>query len=171
MPQAVVWTAAVPFLTVLDAADPGPRCCRLLSSENSSWLADGHLLPVLSRGLSSRLPFPEEKERARASKEVSKHSGIFSSSHKNQSYYMRVSLLEPHLIFSSVVSDSLWPHGLQHARPPCLSPTPRACSNSQPSSQWCHPTISSSFVPFSSHLQFFPASRSFPMSQFLASGD
>ena len=105
MPQAVVWTAAVPFLTVLDAADPGPRCCRLLSSENSSWLADGHLLPVLSCGLSSRLPFPEEKERTRASKEVSKHSGIFSSSHKNQSYYMRVSLLEPHLIFSSVAQS------------------------------------------------------------------
>ena len=49
----------------------------------------------------------------------------------------------------SVVSDSLWPHGLQHARPPCPSPTPRACSNSCPLSQWCHPTISSSVVPFS----------------------
>ena len=71
---------------------------------------------------------------------------------------------------SSAMSDSLWPHGLQHARPPCLSPTPGACSNSCPWSQWCHPTISSSVIPSSSHLQFFPASGSFPMSQFFAAG-
>ena len=70
----------------------------------------------------------------------------------------------------SVVSDSLWPHGLQHARPPCPSPTPRVYSNSCPSRQWCHPTISSSAVPFSSCLQSFPASGSSPMSQFFASG-
>ena len=69
----------------------------------------------------------------------------------------------------SVVSDFLQPHGLQHARPPCPSPTPGACSNSCPSSQWYHPTISSSVVPFSSHLQSFPASGSFPRSQFFAS--
>ena len=69
----------------------------------------------------------------------------------------------------SVVSDSLWPHGPQHARPPCPAPTPGAYSNSSPSCQWCHPTISSSVVPFSSHLQSFPASGSFPMSQFFAS--
>ena len=55
----------------------------------------------------------------------------------------------------SVVSDSLWPHGLQHARPPCPSPTPGAYSNSCPLSQWCHPAISSSVIPFSSHLQSF----------------
>ena len=70
----------------------------------------------------------------------------------------------------SVVSNSLWPHGLQHARPPCPSPTPWACSNSCPSSQWCHPTISPSVNPFSSCLQSFPTSGSFPMSQFFASG-
>ena len=70
----------------------------------------------------------------------------------------------------SVVSNSLWPHGLQLARPPCLSPTPRACSMSYPSSQWCHPTISSSVVPLSPCLQSFPASASFPMSQFFTSG-
>ena len=68
------------------------------------------------------------------------------------------------------MSDSLWPHGLQHARLPCPSPTPRACSNSCPLSQWCHPTISSSVVPFSSCLQSFPASGSFPMSQLFSSG-
>ena len=71
----------------------------------------------------------------------------------------------------AVVSDSLWPHGLQHARPPCPSPTPRGCSNLCPLSWWCHPTISSSVIPFSSHLQSFPASGSFPMSQFFTSGD
>ena len=69
----------------------------------------------------------------------------------------------------SVVSDSLWPHELQHIRLPCPSPTPRACSISCPSSQWCHQTISSSVIPFSSRLQSFPASTSFPMSQFFAS--
>ena len=61
----------------------------------------------------------------------------------------------------SVMSDSLWPHGLQHARLPCPSPIPGACSNSCQSSQWCHPTISSSVIPFSSRLQSFPASGSF----------
>ena len=70
---------------------------------------------------------------------------------------------------SSVMSDSLQPYGLQHARLPCPSPTPGACSNSCPSSWWCHPTISSFVVPFSSCLQSFPASGSFPMSQFFAS--
>jgi len=72
--------------------------------------------------------------------------------------------------FSSVVRCArLWPHGLKHARLPFPSPTPRACSNSCPSSQWCHLTISSSVVPISC-LQSFPESGSFPMSQFFASG-
>ena len=75
------------------------------------------------------------------------------------------------LLFSlSVVSDSLWPPGLQHTRLPCPSPSPRACSNSSPLSQWCHPTISSSVVPFSSCLQSFPTSESFLMSQLFTSG-
>ena len=69
----------------------------------------------------------------------------------------------------SVLSNSLQPHWL-HARLPCPSPTPRAYSNSCPLSWWCHPTISSSVVPFSSHLQSFPASGSFQMSQFFTSG-
>ena len=68
------------------------------------------------------------------------------------------------------MSDSLQPHGLQHARLPCPSLSPGACSNSCALSQWCHPTISSSLTCFSSCLQSFPASRSFPMSQFSASG-
>ena len=78
----------------------------------------------------------------------------------------------PHIIvqFSrSVVSDSLWPQGLQHTRPPCPLPTSGVYSNSHPSSGWCHPTISSSVMPLSSPLQSFPASGSFPMSQFFSS--
>ena len=67
-------------------------------------------------------------------------------------------------ISHSVVSDSLRPHESQHARPPCPSPTPRVHWDSRPSSQWCHPTISSSVVPFSSCPQSLPASKSFPMS-------
>ena len=70
----------------------------------------------------------------------------------------------------SVVSDSLPPHGLQHAMLPCPSPTPRTCSNSCPLSQWCHLTISSSVRPFSSCLQSFPAAESFQMSQSFTSG-
>ena len=80
------------------------------------------------------------------------------------------------LVFSSVqfscsvVSDSLWRHGLQHARPPCLSLTPRVYPNSCPLSQWCHPTISSSVIPFSFCPQSFSASGSFEMSQLFTSG-
>ena len=70
----------------------------------------------------------------------------------------------------SVMSDSLRPHGLQHTRPPCPPSTPGAYSNSCPLSQWCHPAIPSSVVPFSSRLLSFPALGSFPMSQFFASG-
>ena len=70
----------------------------------------------------------------------------------------------------SVVSDSLRPHGLQHSRSPCPSPTSRVYSNSCPLSWWCHPTISFSVVPFSSHLQSFPPSGSFQMSQLFTSG-
>ena len=70
----------------------------------------------------------------------------------------------------SVMSNSLWPHELQHARPPCPSPTPGVYLNSCPLSRWCHPTISSSVIPFSSCLLSFPASGSFPMSQFFTSG-
>ena len=70
----------------------------------------------------------------------------------------------------SVVSDSLWPHESQHARPPCPSQTPRVYSNSHPLSQWCHPAISSSVIPFSSCPQSLPASGSFQMNQLFAWG-
>ena len=68
------------------------------------------------------------------------------------------------------MSDSFWPHGLQHTRLPCPSPTPKMCSNSCPSSWWYHPTTSSSVFPFSSCLQSFPTSESFPMGQIFTSG-
>ena len=70
----------------------------------------------------------------------------------------------------STMSDSLWSHGLQHARPPCPSPSPRVCSNSCPLSRWCHPNIPSSAIPFSFRLQSFPSSGSFLMCQFLTLG-
>ena len=80
-------------------------------------------------------------------------------------------IIQPSVQFTcSVVSDSLRPHGLQHARLPCPSPTPEAWSNSCPLSWWCYPTISSSVIPFSSCLHSFPASGSFPMGQFFTSG-
>ena len=68
------------------------------------------------------------------------------------------------------MSDSLWPHGLHHVRPPCPSQSPKVCSNSCPLSQWCQPTISSSVVPFSFCPQSFPASGSFPVSWLFTSG-
>jgi len=75
------------------------------------------------------------------------------------------------LLSHSAVSHSLLPYGLQHARLPCPLLSPRSCSNSCPLSWWCHPIISSSVLPFSSCLQSFPASGSFPMSQLFTSGD
>ena len=86
--------------------------------------------------------------------------------------YMPTSKLGVFFLLSghSVMSDSLWLHEPQHARPPCPSPSPGACSDPCPLSRWCHSTISSSVVPFSSRLQSFPASGSFLMSQLFTSG-
>ena len=83
----------------------------------------------------------------------------------SEQYYQFISVQ----LSGSVMSETLWRHGLQHTRLPCPSPTPKACSKSYPSSQWCHPTISSSVVPFSSCLQSFPASGSFPVSHLFTS--
>ena len=98
---------------------------------------------------------------------------LISFSYKDSHY---IGLMPTSIIFSSVkfscsvMSDSLWPHELQHTRPPCPSPTPGVQSNSRPSSQWCHPAISSSVVLFSSCPQSLPASEPFPMSQLFAWG-
>ena len=87
---------------------------------------------------------------------------VYQSTANQENHTNRIFLL---LFSHSVMSNSLGHHGLEHARLPCPSSTPRACSNSCPLSQWCHPTISSSAVPFSSRLQSFPASGSFLMRQ------
>ena len=92
--------------------------------------------------------------------------GVFSCAERYLCCLGRILIQFSH----SVMSDSLWPHGLQHARFPCPSPTPRACTNLCPWSWWCHPIISLSIVLFSSSLQSFPASGSLPVSQFFTSG-
>ena len=106
---------------------------------------------------------------------LSRHEGRMTPRERPQSVlafsFCKLCLLPPEPQFSrSVGSDSLRPHGLQHARLPCPSPTPGACSNSCPSNGWCHPTISSFVVSFSPCLQSFPASGYFQMSQFFSSG-
>ena len=102
---------------------------------------------------------------------------ILISLHPKYRMYSEGTIINPKLYFlhlssvqfsRSVVSDSLWPHESQHARPPCPSPTPGVHSESRLSSQWCHPAISSSVVSFSSYPQSLPASQSFPMSQLFA---
>ena len=101
---------------------------------------------------------------------------IVHFSHFSAFFWSQWIFLEVYFIFSSVqfsrsaMSDSLWPHELQHARPPCPSPTPGVHPNSCASSRWCHPAISSSVIPFSSRPQSLPASWSFPASQLFAWG-
>ena len=99
-----------------------------------------------------------------ATTEFSKFAGILSAALSQHHLFSSVQSLSSVQFSHSVVSDSLRPHESQHARPPCPSPTPRVHSNSHPSSQWCHPAISSSVVPFFSCPQTLPASKSFPMS-------
>ena len=101
-------------------------------------------------------------------KDSSPRSGLFSRPLLGQQFFSFLLFFQ----FSySVMSDSMLPHEVQHARLPCPSPpTPGVCSSSCPLSRWCHPTISSSVDPFSSRLQSFPASGSFLMSQFFVSG-
>ena len=96
-------------------------------------------------------------------------AGIYESAWGSEVVSRSVQI-RSHQISRSVVSNSLQPHESQHGRPPCPSPTPGVHSDSRPSSQWCHPAISSSVVPFSSCPQFLPALESFPMSQLFAWG-
>ena len=101
---------------------------------------------------------------------VLRNTVLFSEFDPEDAFIKSFSVIHSVQFSHSVMSDSLQPHGPQHSRLPCPSPTPGAYSNSRPSSRWCHPTISSSVIPFSFHLQSFPASGYFPMSQFFASG-
>ena len=103
-------------------------------------------------------------KRLKGSSMAPQHTNQYVPTYENISYLGSVQFSR------SVVSDSLWPHGPQHARPPCPSPTPRVHSNPCPLSQWCHPAISSSVIPFSSRPQSLPASESFPMSQLFTWG-
>ena len=101
--------------------------------------------------------------------------GLFQALYSVPLIYLSILVPVPHCLDSvqfsrSVMSNFLQPHGLQHSRHPCPSATPGVYPNSCPSSQWCHPTISSSVVPFAFCLQSFPASGSFLVSQFFASG-
>ena len=123
------------------------ECCRLLPRHGSPF--------VITHLLSHLLSTTEALWKGQA--------GSFS-------LYPQMHHQRAQICYCSVVSDSLWPHGLQQARFLCPSPTPGAYSNSCLLSRWCHPTISSSVAPFSSWLQSFLASGSFPMSQFFTSG-
>ena len=99
------------------------------------------------------------------------HIHIYIHTHTHtHTYIYKVTHENRHQFSCLVMSDSLWPHRLQHARPPCPSPVCAAYSNSCPSRLWCHPAILSSVIPFSSWLQSFSASGSFPVSQVFASG-
>ena len=144
--------------------------CMLLQMawfHSSSWLSSVPLCPWTTSSWCIHLLmgyFPVSAIVNVAAVNTGMHRSGIAGSHGNSSF-------RGFFWFSrSVMSDSLRPHGLQHARLPYPSPTPRACSDSCPLSQWCYPTISSSVSPFSSCLQSFPASGSFPMSQFFASG-
>ena len=110
-------------------------------------------------------------------KKIKRHFLLFEEEKNLLSRLPNLTMIKPFFLdissvqFSlSFVPNSLWPHGLQHARPPCPLLTPRVYSNPCPLSRWYHPTISSSVIPFSSRLQSFPASWSFSMSQFFTSG-
>ena len=111
----------------------------------------------------SNLNFPHSKSQ--------KMDASFFFYQKSADHTMRNTHVVSVQFSHSVMSDPLRPHQPQHARPPCPSPTPRVHSNSCPLSQGCHPSISSSVVPFSSCSQSYPVSGSFPMSQLFASGD
>ena len=146
----------------------GPRHCHIEWSKLNKYRILTHY--VESRKMVQMNLFAKQKEGCRRKEQTYGYKG---AGRVGMHWEIRIdiyTLLICSVQFShSVVSDSLWPHGLQHARPPCLSPTPGAYSNSCPLSQWCHPSISSSVIPYSC-FQSFPASRFFQMSQFLAPG-
>ena len=135
-------------------------------SKSRTWICKGVLWPSKEgQKLITRDNFRPSSTQRWHQRNLHANDANVSPYHQLVSPY--VLLLFSHL----VLSDSLWPHGLQHARLPCPLPSPGICSNSCPLSQWCHPTNLSSVIPFFSWLQSFPASGSFPMSRLLTSGD
>ena len=140
---------------------PSSRSSKPRNWARISCIAGGFFISWTTRE-ALRICIPSPKEVGTIPKVVKVHQPIIL-----RQYDTTISSVQ----FShSVVSDSLRPHGLQHARHPCSSPNPGACSNSCPLSHWCHPTISSSVIPFSSCIQSFSASVSFLMSQYFTSG-
>ena len=129
----------------------------------------GQIIRVWSRGSFIREPCKKMHDSCPRKKTL-KFLKTFSKAFCRQSEGEVCFSLVQFSHWGSAVSDFLWPHVLQHSSLPCPSPTPGACSNSCPSRWWCHPTILSSVIPISSCLQSFPASGSFPVSQFFPSG-
>ena len=136
-------------------------CCRLLSM-GSQRVGDNWATSLSSMYQLTKIG---EKNQYLYIKECIKYRTLLRIS-----FYLKVFIVCSVQFSHSELSDSLWPHELQQARLSCPSPAPRACSNLCPLSWWCHPTISSSVIPFSACLQSFPASHSFPMSHRFASG-
>ena len=121
---------------------------------------------ILIQNSTNRLPQISFSELTPSNVALSHHIDVCKLARSPSNW----SFLNVYQFSYSVVSDSLWPHESHHARPPCPVPTPGVHPNSCPSSQWCHPAISSSVIPFSSCPQSLPASESFPMSQLFAWG-
>ena len=164
-------TSSLPAL-LLTGWPPGKDCCSFLtrasdgSGRDQEWLSLGESILKWNCPL-----WPEGRVTQDSSVCFWGLSQRRSGSHETGNYHTASTTEMKTPLFScSVISDSLWPHGLQHTRLHYPSPSPRVCSSSCPLSWWCHPTISSSVVPFSSCPQSFPASGSFPMSQICASG-
>ena len=178
-----VWWPSCPILeTDIPVVRPHRRkifaCCerRLGSSDPSLWaifwMILTHLKSDFFPGVSNLLDIVKHYLMKLQDHHGGEHSALsFYWWHLAQCLAQSMGLRENSVQFSrSVLSDSLRPHGLQHARPPCPSPTPGVYSDSCPLSWWCHPTISSSVIPFSSNLESFPTSGSFQMSQLFVSG-
>ena len=153
---------------MMPCAHCSARCFYIHCVKIYSNLLSRVILKVENWGLRSEVTSPRSYGKSTIQPDLNPVWPIPESKHHT---FSGTSALPCSVQFSgSVMSDSFQPHGLWHSRPPCPSPSPGACSNSCPLSWWRHPTVSSSVVPFSSSLQPFPASRSFPMSQLFASG-
>ena len=139
----------------MDCSPPGSSVHGILQARKLEWVA-----------ISSFSRSSQPRDRSQVSHIAGRFFTIWATREAHIYPHFHCSVQFSH----SIVSNCLWPHGLQHARPPWPSPTPGTYSNSCPETRWCHPTISSSVIPFSSCLQSFLASGSFPLSQFFPSG-
>ena len=183
---AWTWTLALPLTTWLWPGNPSPRCCGSLVSETEIlWSASGMAWRIewtrtgwcqsLGGTDFCHLPEPQGLGQGCHRLECALGDGYMCvrsrcEETQKEHWLPGSSCLEEGVVVQSLSRVRLfWPHGLQHARLPCPSPSPRVCSNSCPLSRWCHPTISSSVTPFSSCPQSFPASGSFSVSRIFTS--